>query len=377
MTRHQFPSSRSPAVRCSVGLAFLFVLAATAQAGNTFSVTNLVTNDQTVNSAQITDPNLVNPWGVSFTPTSPLWVSDNGTGVSSLYSITNNDHVSIVTTPAPSLFPVTIPGGSPTGQIANTNTAAFGGDAFVFVSTSGAVTGWQPSFGNTAQVIVAANSANSYDGAAQVTVGGDTYLLAANNKTGNIDVIAGNAGAPALSGTFKDPNLPAGSMPYNVQTLNNVVYVTYTNNIVDAFSTSGAFLGRVGTNGTLSDPWGLAIAPSSFGSLAGDLLVGNLASGQISVFGIGSNNTFTALGVLNGANGAPIVIPDLWSLYVGNNVASGSNQQVYFTAGSNGYADGLLGAIQAVPEPSSAVLGLIAVGVLAGRWQWKNRRRAV
>ena len=80
-------------------MAFLFVLAATAQAGNTFSVTNLVTNDQTVNSAQITDPNLVNPWGVSFTPTSPLWVSDNGPGVSSLYSISNTDQVSIVTTP--------------------------------------------------------------------------------------------------------------------------------------------------------------------------------------------------------------------------------------------------------------------------------------
>ena len=80
---------------------------------------------------------------------------------------------------------------------------------------------------------------------------------------------------------------------------------------------------------------------------------------------------------MNGTNGAPIVIPDLWSLYVGNNDGSGSNQQVYFTAGSDGYQAGLLGVIQSVPEPSSVVLGLIAVGVLAGRWQWKNRRRAV
>ena len=375
MTHHQFPSSRSLALRCSVGLVFSFVLAATAQAGNTVSVTNLITNSQSANPAQITDPNLVNPWGVSFSPTSPLWVSDNGTGVSSVYSISNTDVASIVPS---TLFPVTIPGGAPTGQIANTSTAtAFGGDDFVFVSTSGTVSGWQPADGNTAQVIVAANSANSYTGAAEVTVNGNTYLLAANNKTGNIDVIAGNSSAPALSGTFKDPNLPAGSLPYNVQTLNGVVYVTYTNNIVDAFSTSGAFMARVGTGGTLDDPWGMAIAPTSFGSLAGDLLVGNLASGQISVFGIGSNNTFTALGVLNGTNGAPIVIPDLWSLYVGNNVASGSNQQLYFTAGSVGYSEGLLGVIQSVPEPSSAVLGLIAVGVLAGRWQWKNRRRAV
>ena len=376
MKYHQFRSGRSLAFRYSAGLAFVLALSVPAQAGDV-TVTNLVTNDQSVNQAQITDPNLVNPWGVSFSSTSPLWVSDNGTNVSTLYSITPGDVVKEVTNPT--LFPVNIPGGTPTGQIANSNTSAFNGDAFVFVSQSGAVTGWQPSFGNTAQVIVAANSANSYDGAAQVTVNGDTYLLAANNKTGNIDVIAGTPGAPALAGTFKDSSLPAGSMPYNVQTLNGVVYVTYTNNIVDAFSTTGEFLGRVGTGGTLNDPWGLAIAPSSFGSLAGDLLVGNLASGQISVFGIGSNSTFTALGVLNGTNGAPIVIPDLWSLYVGNNAAagSGSNQQVYFTAGTNGYQAGLLGVIQSVPEPSSAVLGLIAVGVLAGQWQWKNRRRAV
>ena len=99
MTRHQFPSSRSLALRCSVGLVFSFVLAATAQAGNTFSVTNLVTSSQSANIAPVTDPNLINPWGVSFTPTSPLWVSDNGTGVSTLYSITNSDQVSIVTSP--------------------------------------------------------------------------------------------------------------------------------------------------------------------------------------------------------------------------------------------------------------------------------------
>jgi uncharacterized protein (TIGR03118 family) len=371
MTHHQFPSSRSLALRCSAGLVFSFVLAATAQAGNTVSVTNLISSE--AGAAQVTDPNLINPWGVSFSPTSPLWVSDNGTGVSSVYSISNSDVASIVPS---TLFPVTIPGGAPTGQIANTSTAtAFGGDDFVFVSTSGTVSGWQPADGNTAKVIVAASSMNSYTGAAEVTVNGNTYLLAANNKTGNIDVIAGNSSAPALSGNFKgDPNLPTGSLPYNVQTLNGVVYVTYTNNIVDAFSTSGAFIARIGSGGTLNDPWGLAIAPTSFGSLAGDLLVGNKDSGTISVFNLATD---TALGTLNGTNGSPIVIPGLWALWVGNNDGSGSNQQVYFTAGGANYTSGLVGAISAVPEPSSMVLGLIAVGALAGRWQWKNRRRAV
>jgi uncharacterized protein (TIGR03118 family) len=371
MTHHQFPSSRSLALRCSAGLVFSFVLAATAQAGNTVTVTNLISSE--AGAAQVTDPNLINPWGVSFTSSSPLWVSDNGTGVSTLYSITPSNQVNIVMSPD---FPVVIPGAAPTGQIANSNSAAFGGDAFVFVSTSGAVTGWQPADGNTATTIVAPNSANSYTGAAEVTVNGNTYLLAANNKTGNIDVINGTASQPNLSGNFKDPNLPAGSLPYNVQTLNGVVYVTYTSNIVDAFSTSGAFLARVGTGGTLDDPWGLAIAPTSFGSLAGDLLVGNKDNGTISVFNLATD---TALGTLNGTNGSPIVIPGLWALYVGNDAAtgSGSNQQVYFTAGGANYTSGLVGAISAVPEPSSMVLGLIAMGALAGRWQWKNRRRAV
>jgi uncharacterized protein (TIGR03118 family) len=379
MTRNRFRSSHSPAVRCSAGLAFLLVLAAQAQAGSTFTVTNLITNNQALNPAQVTDPNLVNPWGVSFGPTTPLWVSNEGTGVASLYTINPNDQVSIVTNP--SLFPVTIQGGEVTGQVFNGSSTAFNGDPFVFVTLGGAVEGWRPALGNTAEVLSLANSANSYDGSTLVTVNGNSYLLAANTKTGNIDVFNGTATQPGLPGNFKDPNLPAGFVPYNVQVLNGVVYVTYeqpgkTGGIVDAFSTSGVFMSRVGTAGSLDQPWGLAIAPASFGSLAGDLLVGNKGSGEISVFNLATD---TALGTLNGTNGSPIVIQDLWALTVGNGTNAGSTQQIYFTAGVGGYRDGLLGAIQlaSVPEPSTAVLGLIALGALAGGWHWKNRRGVI
>ena len=184
---------------------------------------------------------------------------------------------------------MTIQGGAVTGQIFNPSATAFNGDPFVFVTETGAVEGWRPALGNTAEILVAGSAANSYDGSTLVTVNGNEYLLAANHATGNIDVFNGTPGQPALAGNFKDPNLPAGFVPYNVQVLNGVVYVTYENGtagIVDAFSTSGIFMARVGTGGSLDQPWGLAIAPASFGSLAGDLLVGNKGNGEISIFNL-------------------------------------------------------------------------------------------
>ena len=225
MAQFQVICSRVTAVSVGVCMLVLLGIVAPAHAGPTFSVTNLITNNQADNPAQITDPNLVNPWGVSFGPTTPIWVSNNGTGVASLYSISPTDQVSIVTNP--SLFPVKIQGGDPTGQFFNPSSTAFNGDPFVFVTQGGAVEGWRPALGNTAEVLSLANSANSYDGATLVTVNGNEYLLAANTKTGNIDVFNGTATQPGLPGNFKDPNLPAGFVPYNVQVLNGVVYVTY------------------------------------------------------------------------------------------------------------------------------------------------------
>ncbi len=376
MARFQFLRSRATAMSVSVWMVVVLGIVAPARSGEIFNVTNLITNNQALNPAQVTDPNLVNPWGVSFGPTTPLWVSNEGTGVASLYSITPNNQVSIVNDPA--LFPVRIQGGAPTGQVFNPSATAFNGDPFLFVTLNGAIEGWRPGLGNTAELL-SPTSSNGYDGATLVTVNGNEYLLVANTKTGTIDVFNGTANQPALSGNFKDPNLPAGFVTYNVQVLNGTVYVTYeqpgkTGGIVDAFSTSGTFLARVGSAGSLDQPWGLAIAPSSFGALAGDLLVGNKGSGEISIFNL---STDTALGTLNGTNGQPIVIQDLWALFVGNGTSAGSTDEIYFTAGVGGYRDGLVGVINAVPEPSTASLGLIALGMLALRWHWKNRRRRV
>jgi uncharacterized protein (TIGR03118 family) len=254
-------------------------------------------------------------------------------------------------------------------------------DLFLFVSQDGTVSGWRPTLGTAAETLAVGSSANSYTGTTLVTNGANTYILAANDKTGNIDVIKSSAGEPNLTGSFKDPNLPTNSSPYNIQILNGTVYVTYflagskTGGIVDAFDTQGNFLARVaGVGANLDQPWGLAIAPSSFGSIAGDLLVGDKATGEISIIDLKTN---TLVGLLDGTNGQPLMIGGLWALVPGDGGNGGNADEIYFSSGPQGYSNGVFGAIRSVPEPGSAVLGLIAVGALAGRWHWKNRRRGV
>ena len=143
---------------------------------------------------------------------------------------------------------------------------------------------------------------------------------------------------------------------------------------MSAFDLQGTFLGRIAAMGMLDSPWGLAIAPTSFGSFAGDLLVGNFGDGTINVFNP-DPNTPGFLGQLLGTGGKPIVIDGLWGLIPGNDGSGGSSQKIYFSAGPNDESNGLFGVIQPVPEPGSLVLVLTAAGLLAGRRAWKNGRR--
>lgn len=325
---------------------------------------NLVTDDPTINTARILDPALVNPWGVSFSGGSPFWVSDNGTGVATLYNVNPATNV-----PVKQGLTVTIPGdGTVTGQVFS-GTAAFNGDAFLFVNEDGTVSGWRGALGTTAEILQTGSAANVYKGSALGVVGGHSYLYAANFRTGAIDVLKGDAGAPNLTGTFTDPNLPSGFAPFNVQRLGSTVYVTYAkqdpakhddveglgNGFVNAFDLNGNLLGRVGSQGTLDSPWGLAIAPSTFGNFAGDLLVGNFGDGHINAFNPLTNSF---IGQLTGADGAPVSIDGLWTLTPGNGAGAGSAAKLYFTAGSAGEAHGLFGSLQAVPEPGSLLWGV-------------------
>ncbi len=361
-------------------LALAVGLAATSMSSHAVqvSVDNLVTDNQGANAAQITDPGLVNGWGISYSPTSPFWVSSNGGGTSTLYRV---DPATQATTKVP--LTVAIPGaGNVTGQVFNAGGAGqFNGDNFLFVSEDGTVSGWRGSLGTSAEVLASVNGI--YKGAAFATVGGNSYLYAADFGRGSIDVFKGNVAATNLTGSFTDASLPSGYVPFNVQALAGSLFVTYAKRngssgdetdgaglgYVDRYDLQGNLLGRVASGGVLDAPWGLAIAPGSFGALAGSLLVGNFGDGHISAYNLATDSF---MGQVDGANGQALAIDGLWGLSVGNDGGAGSSQSLYFTAGPSAELHGLFGVLQAVPEPDSAALltaGLMLLG-------WGISRRA-
>jgi uncharacterized protein (TIGR03118 family) len=230
-----------------------------------------VTDDQGAKSAQITDPFLQSAWGVSHSTSSPFWVSDNATGVATLYQVNPTTNattkVTLGSPPDPSAGVVIPPVGSgnPTGQAFNTAaaTGAFNGNLFLFVSEDGTISGWRGALGTTAEVLQSADSANVYKGTTVDSTGGHSYLLSANFRAGTIDVLKGDMSAPNLTGKFLDPNLPSGYAPFNIQVLGNRIYVTYAlqdsakhdddpgagHGFVDAFDAQGNLIGRVATKG--------------------------------------------------------------------------------------------------------------------------------
>ncbi len=342
------------------------------------SVTNLVTDDQSANPALITDPNLKNAWGVSFPPNGPLWVSAADASRSMLYSI---DPVTNVPTKVG--LEVSI-AGNPTGQVFNANSAAFNADAFIFASEDGSISGWRGALGTTAEILLPASPDSIYKGLATADVGDHTYLYAADFLGGEIDVVKGDAGAPDLAGNFTDPTLPDGYAPFNVQTIGDRVYITYALQneegdeevpgvgfgFVSVFDTQGNFISRVGSDGLLNAPWGLALGPSSFGDFAGDLFVGNFGDGRINIFDLATN---TFIGQLLDIHGDPIAIDGLWALTPGNNGGAGSADRLYFTAGPDEESHGLVGVLNPVPEPATLTLVGTGLGTLLAR---RRRPRA-
>jgi uncharacterized protein (TIGR03118 family) len=309
--------------------------------------------------AQVQDTNLVNGWGISYHPTFPFWISDNGSGKTTLYSVTNDASGSPHAETVPLV--VSIPGdGTATGQVINNDSSAFNADIFLFVSEDGTISGWRPDLGTAAEVLTSRPTA-VYKGVTVATVGTNTVLLAANFREGTLDLYDGNS---RLLRQFSDTTAPAGYAPFNVQNLNGTIFVTFARQdaareddvsgrgrgLIDIFDLSGGRFHRFaagsragGHVSEMNSPWGLAIAPGTFGSHANELLVGNFGSGTIMTFDAYGNFR----GLLEGTAECPLVIDGLWGLTFGAGGASGVATDLYFTAGPNGESHGLFGVIQA------------------------------
>ncbi len=349
------------------GLAALLSTAtgsfAAAQVTGTYRQLNLVSDIPGV--ARVTDPNLVNPWGMSEPPGGPLWVSDNGANVSTLY--TGDQGGSPL---APVGLVVKVPGGAPTGQVFNSASSSFvlhaGGVSapafFLFASENGSITGWAPtvppSSGVSTRAVTAVRTPGAvYKGLAIETTQLVPLLYAANFATGAIDVFDSHFRPVPHSGRFVDPSLPRGYAPFNIANLNGKLYVTYAkqdaakhddvagpgHGFVDVYTLNGVLIHRLISRGDLNSPWGLVLATRHFGQFSNDLLVGNFGDGRIHAY---DPTTGTELGTLMNADGNPIAIDGLWGLIFGDKAVANSNTLV-FSAGIAAESHGLLGTLRA------------------------------
>jgi uncharacterized protein (TIGR03118 family) len=355
------------------------VLAAAAgsafgQTGNAYVTTNLVSN--VTGGAPVVDPNLVDPWGISISASSPFWVSDHLSGQSTLYNGSGVVSATVVTIP-PGAASAAGALGRPTGQVQNNLSTASpipfllpapnGKTAsFIFCTDDGTLSAWNGSVTAGTAVIVVDNSAARavYKGMAIATSAQGPMLYAANFRSGKIEAYNANWAPVTLAGSFTDTAVPAGFAPFNIQNLNGTLFVTYArqdanqyldvagagNGYVAEFDLNGNLLAHLVSGGALNSPWGVAIAPASWGAFGGDLLVGNFGDGRINAYN--TELGFYA-GYLQTTTGNPIAISGLWALIFGNSKNGGDTNTLYFAAGQPNGGTGGRGLIGSIAPPAA------------------------
>ena len=360
-------------IATTVLLLLLLPVALGAQSGGFYRQRNLVSDLPDV--ANLQDPNLVNAWGLSHSPTGPWQVSDNGTGLSTRYKSNGMRVPPAVTIPLPGGGP----GGAATGNVFNstsdfvvTEDSASGPSHFMFATEDGTVSGWNPVVDSTHAIIAVDRSTVShggfvgavYKGLALVQSSSGNFLFATNFRFGTVEKFDAQF---QLVQSFTDAQLasdcpipgppPQCFAPFGIQNIGGNLYVTFAlqnavhhddvggagNGFVDVFDTDGNLIRRLASQGTLNSPWGLALAPAKFGTFSHDLLVGNFGDGRINAF---HPSTGAFLGQLQDQNGLPITINGLWGLAFGNGGLAGDTNTLFFAAGLNDEADGLFGSIE-------------------------------
>lgn len=316
--------------------------------------------------ADFTDPNLVNGWGIVFGPTTPVWVSDNGTGKSTLYDGTGKAIPLVVTVPGVMGQP-----GNPTGIVFNISTTDFAFTTtnasgatvsvvskFIFSTESGTIAAWGG--GATAVTVVDRSSWGAvYKGLAYGGNGVGHMLYAADFHNNRVDVFDNAFKPVALAAdAFKDPHLPWGYAPFGIQAINGDIYVSYAKQdadahdeiagpgagFVDVFDADGKFISRVVSREGLNAPWGMALAPASFGEFGGALLVGNFGDGTISAYG---PVTGRFLGFLRDQWHHKLKVDGLWGISFGNGVLGQKTNGLYYAAGPHDESGGTYGVIWA------------------------------
>jgi uncharacterized protein (TIGR03118 family) len=381
-TSPTYPTQSKFGRRNLLALSLLAIsLTAAAQTAGTYTASNLVSDGSV--PATITDPNFINPWGVT---NATFWINTQGTGLDYVISPTNFPPFTPPATPAIA-FKISIPAatggttatGSPTGAAATGAATGFLlpnniKATFLFASLDGIITGWNNALGTNgavAQVAINNSAAGAvYTSMALATNTTGTFILAANfGKGATIEVYDNKFASAKLAGSFTDPNLPAGYVPYAVHVIGTQVFVTYAlraatggptiapgNGMVNVFDTNGNFVARaVSPGGNLNAPWGVAIAPTTFGIFGGDLLVGNFGDGIINVY---DPKTFAYLGQLADGTGKTLTYASLWEIFFGLTQPSSTNggnlNTLYFAAGLASEKHGLLGSINTSATTSGA-----------------------
>lgn len=355
---------RKSAILVALGMSIVLFVGASRSARAQFYAQHNLVSDGAV-PADLIDPSLVNAWGIVASGTSPWWIADNGTGLSTLYNGNTGAKVALT---------VTVPG-DPTGIVFNggsdfvvDNGTNHGPARFLFASEDGTISGWNPTVAATSALVVVNHSASGavYKGLAIASTTGGDFLYATNFHAGTVEVF--NGSFMHVPGGFTDPTIPAGYAPFGIKTFGNVILVTYAlqdadkhddvpgegHGYVNMFDTAGTFIRRVAEKGQLNSPWGLAFAPDDFGKFSGDLLVGNFGNGRIHAFEpdrLTGRGEFQHRGPLHSADGPPIEIDGLWGLAFGNGANAGPKNVLFFTAGPFKEQHGLFGKLVAVPPP--------------------------
>ena len=334
---------RKIAFSICLGLAVMLVSsAALAQ----YQRTNLVSNQ--FGTARHTDPLMVNAWGLAYGPGGPIWISDAGSGWSTIYDgLGVAKSLRVLVPSATGAGP-----GSPTGIVFNGSSdfqvqgwTAF----FLFATLDGTISGWAPQSNPNDAIIAVNNSAAGaiYTGLAVTNKPSGNFLYAADLANNKVEKYDGNFN---LVTSFTDSSLPPGFAPFGIQDIGDLLYVSFASvtggpgGYIDIFQEDGTFLRHLAQGKPLNQPWGFAVAPSNFGKLSNTLLVSNNTNnGTINAFNL---VTGQFVGTVRDTNGLNIVIDQLWGIeFGGGTTNNGRTNQLFFTAGPHNNLTGTFGVI--------------------------------